>query len=75
MKCNDCGSKNYVQSDFGRGDVCIKCFELRGQLLDAVKVGSVCMDEFRELQKVLGSRNGKAASAIRRTLGLTAPEI
>jgi hypothetical protein len=75
MKCNDCGSTNYNQSQAGRADVCPECFQLRLDLLNAVKSKLVSMDEFRELQRTLASGNGQAANAIRRVLGLTAPEL
>lgn len=72
MKCSDCNRDGQPSE---RGDVCKECFQLRLDLLAAVKSGAVCMDEFQQLQKVIGRRNGQAANAIRRTLGLTAPEI
>lgn len=73
MKCNDCGQPNYTPSS--RSDVCKPCFELRGELMKAVKSQTISMDEFQELQRVLASGGGRAASAIRRTLGLTAPDL
>lgn len=72
MKCSDC---NRVGQPSERGDVCTECFQLRLDLISAVKLGAVCMDEFQQLQKVISRRNGQAANAIRRTLGLTAPEL
>lgn len=73
MKCNDCGATDYTPSS--RSDLCEPCFKLRMDLLAAVKTGAVCMDEFRQLQQVLSRGSGQGAAAIRRTLGLTAPEI
>jgi len=72
MKCSDCNRDGQPSA---RGDVCTECFQLRLDLLAAVKSGNACMDEFQQLQKVISRRNGQAANAIRRTLGLTAPEI
>lgn len=73
MRCNDCGSREFVPS--ARSDVCVNCLELRLQLIKAVEAGTVHMDEFQQLQRVIASGRGQAACAIRRTLGLSAPEI
>jgi hypothetical protein len=73
MKCNDCGSADFTSSL--RADVCLECFDLRGKLLDAVKSGSVSMDEFRELQHEISTGRGLAANAIRRVLGLSSPDL
>jgi hypothetical protein len=72
MKCSDCNRDGQPSA---RGDVCAECLQLRLDLIAAVKEQAVCMDEFRQLQQVISRRNGQAANAIRRCLGLTAPEI
>lgn len=73
MKCNDCGK---VQEKMSlRLDLCQDCWDLRAKLIESVKAGKVSMDEFKELQRLMANRSGQAAAAVRRVLGLTAPEI
>lgn len=73
MRCNDCGQTENRPSR--RSDVCEPCIDLRGQLVTAMEEKRICMDEFREIQKVISDGRGEGANAIRRVLGLTAPEI
>lgn len=72
-KCNDCGKTDFMPSKLR--DVCQSCWDLRLELVDALNSQRVCPDEFREIQRVLGSRNGKGSNAIRRVLGICSPEI
>lgn len=72
MKCNDCGSKEYTPSD--RFDVCQDCMKLRLDLMKAMHAGTVTLQEFQGIQRVLASGDGKGAAAIRWALGMPEAE-
>ena len=74
MKCRDCGKPDYTPSP-KLSSICVDCWEVRSRLVEAWKADLVDPDEFREVQRVIVQGNGQGASAIRRVLGLTAPEI
>ncbi len=69
MKCNDCGKPDYTPSN-SRGDVCVDCMELRGQLIKAVATGGITPAEFARIQKKLRGRSHNGAAAILQSLGL-----
>lgn len=73
MKCNDCGSKEYVSSST-RSDVCENCMALRGSLIEAMSAGTITREEFQGIQRVLASGDGKGAAAIRWALGMPEAE-
>ena len=74
MKCKDCGETESPPARTA-GWLCEACFELRKLTLEAVKAGTISMDEFRELQRALARGDGRAANAMRRCLGMDSPTI
>lgn len=66
MPCVDCGNRDYeiARKPVMRDDVCDACWELRGDLIDAMEAKRITPEQFRYAQTGGGLNRSERAKAV-----------
>jgi len=74
MKCKDCGRTVDHPSE-KLSSICPTCWGLRKEFIEAMRLGVITKDEFRNAQEFVARADGTGANAMRCALGLDSPAI